>query len=122
MDPNATLAEVRAILNRGRFEDLTPTDSHHLVELVEALDTWLAGGGFLPTAWLTPGRWGANAEIDERLWWVRPVELAIRYGGDADKLLDALQPEHLNDRQFDLVMAAKAICEAWTAVMTTPEE
>jgi hypothetical protein len=122
MDVNATLAEVRAILSRGRFEDLTPTDSHRLVELAEALDTWLAGGGFMPARWLTISRLPANVEHDARWWLVRPSELAARYGFDADKLRDDINPEDLNDRQFDLVMAAVRLCEERMSGTTVPEE
>jgi hypothetical protein len=109
LDPNATLEEIRSLIRRGRFQDLAPTDSHHLVELIEALDTWLAGGGFLPARWLS---W----------WWVRPSELAARYGFDADKLRDNVNPEDLNDRQFDLVMAALRLCDERTGQMTVPGE
>ena len=122
MDINATLAEVRAILKRGRFEDLTPPDSHRLVELVEALDTWLAGGGFLPGRWLAAPRLPASAERDERWWWVRPTELAARYGFDADQLRDDINPEDLNDQQFDLVMAAIRLCEERMSGARVPEE
>ncbi|TMC07896.1 MAG: hypothetical protein E6J41_15275 [Chloroflexi bacterium] len=103
MDPNAALVEIRRLLARGRFEDLAPTDSHRLVELVEGLDGWIAGGGFLPALWLTGRSGPANVEQDQRWWWVTPVELAIRYGGDTDRLLDTLNPEDegaRGDHQF----------------------
>ena len=59
---------------------------------------------------------------DERWWWVRPTELAARYGFDADQLRDDINPEDLNDRQFDLVMAAIRLCEERTGQVTVPEE
>lgn len=52
MDPNATLAGIRAILEseetdlRMRIELWTD-----LAELVHDLDNWLSSGGFLPTEW-----------------------------------------------------------------------
>lgn len=50
MDPDATLREMRELV--GTFnEDPECFDPHRLVELVEALDEWLVGGGFLPSAW-----------------------------------------------------------------------
>lgn len=59
----------------------------------------------------------------ERPWWqVRPDELAWRYGCDADRLRDAINPDDLSDWQFDLVMEALAICADRTATMTIPEE
>lgn len=60
MDPNANLAEQRRIQERLRererdgSEDYTDDDVddwQRLAELTEALDDWIAGGGFLPTAW-----------------------------------------------------------------------
>lgn len=61
MDPNANLEEMRqlaaAILamtveQAGETEtaDLH-ADAVRLSELVEALDGWISGGGFLPKAW-----------------------------------------------------------------------
>ena len=54
MDPNANLEEQRRI--RQRFE-LVPEHERlalleRLLDLSEALDEWLQGGGFLPRAWL----------------------------------------------------------------------
>lgn len=53
MDPNVTLGRIREILEAyDREEDEV---SHHLgnelVDLVEGLDHWLSGGGFLPAPW-----------------------------------------------------------------------
>ena len=56
-------------------------------------------------------------------WWqVRPSELAWRYGCDADRLRDDINPEDLSEWQFDLVMAAIAFAEEHMARMRTPEE
>jgi hypothetical protein len=52
MDPNANLEELRTlvalILSEDEHEE---SDALRLAELVEALDGWIAGGGFLPAAW-----------------------------------------------------------------------
>lgn len=121
VDPNVALTEVRRLLARGRFEDLTPTDSHRLVDLVEGLDGWLAAGGFLPERWrerrVPPGTTGT----DQSWWQVRPNELAWRYGCDADRLRDDINPEDLSEWQFDLVMAALAVCRERTARMRIPK-
>jgi CBS domain-containing protein len=78
VDPNATLAEVRAILSHGRFEDLVPTDSHRLVELIEGLDGWLTGGGFLgycQELWI--GRWWPRGVLrSSRSIWMRSPKVA----------------------------------------------
>jgi hypothetical protein len=56
-------------------------------------------------------------------WWqVRPSELAWRYGCDADRLRDDINPEDLSEWQFDLVMAAIAFAEERMARMRIPEE
>jgi len=65
MDPNANLREQRelveqinTLLNAAHGKRLTGTQeqdiilhSARLAELVEALDQWIAGGGFLPDSW-----------------------------------------------------------------------
>jgi hypothetical protein len=60
MDPDANLREQREIARRllDKFmasdEDATAFDEGDVVrlaELVEALDRWISGGGFLPAAW-----------------------------------------------------------------------
>lgn len=59
MDPNANLVEQRLILKRievtssEEWPDQTELAgmAMRLAELVEALDGWLSGGGFLPAAW-----------------------------------------------------------------------
>ncbi len=50
MDPNANLAEQRRIVAQILDGD-SSADWSRLAELVEALDQWIAGGGFLPAAW-----------------------------------------------------------------------
>lgn len=54
MDPNATLAEMRGIVEQWNTN--APGDeAYHLLSLltdhVEALDKWLSSGGFLPSVW-----------------------------------------------------------------------
>jgi len=58
MDPNATLAEIRALLSKVTESlDADPTGGYlhvsvaQLVDRVTALDSWIRSGGFLPTAW-----------------------------------------------------------------------
>jgi hypothetical protein len=51
MDPNANLEEQRQIAGRFEKAQAVPGDGERLAELVDALDDWLCGGGFLPTAW-----------------------------------------------------------------------
>lgn len=49
MDPNAALDELRRLLadrDDGKLE--------RIAELFEALDGWIAGGGFLPRDWQRP--------------------------------------------------------------------
>ncbi len=61
MDPNANLKEqlqLARILLTGNYRlckgvpaKYIEEDALRLAELVEALDAWLSGGGFLPAAW-----------------------------------------------------------------------
>jgi len=52
MDPNANLAEIRHLVESMREEhEVDALDAARLVELIEALDNWIVGGGFLPEAW-----------------------------------------------------------------------
>lgn len=63
MDPNEALAELRRLMRevRGAIMELPvdadalteriATDAAALADQAEALDVWLRGGGFLPTAW-----------------------------------------------------------------------
>lgn len=48
MDPNATLAELRALVMDGGAEF---EDPQRAAELFNALDEWITRGGFLPAAW-----------------------------------------------------------------------
>ena len=48
MDPNAALAEIRAILTNFSFG---MNEALRLAELVDGLDDWLSHGGFLPDDW-----------------------------------------------------------------------
>jgi hypothetical protein len=51
MDPDAALEELRRITRRASEGEADPGDFDRLCELVEALDGWISGGGFLPEAW-----------------------------------------------------------------------
>lgn len=52
MDPNANLAEQRAIIARWYKKPcVSKADADRLAELVEALDGWLSSGGALPRTW-----------------------------------------------------------------------
>jgi hypothetical protein len=53
MDPNATLAEIRALV-AAIHSEATPERCGDLAELVEALDNWLSKGGFAPDDWKPP--------------------------------------------------------------------
>lgn len=59
MDPNANLAESRAIATRildgGLSDEQTQEEAARLAELVQALDEWISRGGFFPDAWQTKG-------------------------------------------------------------------
>lgn len=51
MDPNVTLERIRNILSTP-YQDSDGDDLFsELCDLIEALDTWLSAGGFLPIAW-----------------------------------------------------------------------
>lgn len=60
MDPNANLEEQRQLRKKivrgleGKSAKVLPADVARLVELVEALDGWIASGGFLPRDWQAP--------------------------------------------------------------------
>src|SRR6185436_2617136 len=60
MDPNATLAEIRALIERwqaaGSRGPWTEAEADQLIEKVADLDKWLTRGGFLPDPWATPDR------------------------------------------------------------------
>lgn len=58
MDPDANLAEQRAIFarirapgNEGGYQG-AHADVWRLAELAQALDEWIVGGGFLPRGWV----------------------------------------------------------------------
>lgn len=60
MDPNETLRQIRLTMKQMQVEDgavgshrLFHQHARDLVELVEALDGWIANGGFLPDDWGT---------------------------------------------------------------------
>lgn len=51
MDPDATLRRVREIIANMEAHDTTTEELCELAQLVDALDQWLSGGGFLPVNW-----------------------------------------------------------------------
>jgi hypothetical protein len=60
MDPNTTLAELRALVRRlNELDQTTDTlseNEHNFLDLFPSLDHWLTNGGFPPDAWTTsPG-------------------------------------------------------------------
>ena len=56
MDPNETYRDlIRAWSEFQQYRERAHTDAFYAAErmadAVEALDTWIRGGGFLPSAW-----------------------------------------------------------------------
>jgi hypothetical protein len=57
MDPDATLQEIRRIIQLNNTAGQPDSDGidgdeiGRLFEYVEALDNWITGGGFIPTDW-----------------------------------------------------------------------
>ena len=54
MDPDANLAELcelARIIIEADEDEVDAADARRLAELVEALDGWITGGGFLPARW-----------------------------------------------------------------------
>ena len=56
MDPDETLKRIRALAARiiavaDKDDEDMSSEGLELAELVQALDTWIASGGFLPRAW-----------------------------------------------------------------------
>jgi len=49
MDPTACLREIRALIRE--FQAGESIEIGRFVDLVESLDRWITGGGFLPRAW-----------------------------------------------------------------------
>jgi len=47
MDPDATLAEIRALIKAAPLDECWD----RLAELIESLDEWISRGGFLPSDW-----------------------------------------------------------------------
>jgi hypothetical protein len=67
MDPTETLRELRARIFYAKahdddgleFPDIDPEENlQRIVELFQALDTWLSRSGFLPAQWTTNRRIG----------------------------------------------------------------
>lgn len=65
MDPNATLAEFRALVaiwqaagSRGPWSEEA---ADRVIELAADLDRWMSKGGFPPDAWALPARSGRRA-------------------------------------------------------------
>lgn len=53
MDPNATLLELRKLVDDAEtcMDSEAPVVMDELVEHIKALDEWLSMGGFPPQAW-----------------------------------------------------------------------
>lgn len=52
MDPDENLMEIRTLVAKAHKDGrLSGPDSLRLADLVDALDGWLTGGGFLPKEW-----------------------------------------------------------------------
>lgn len=54
MDPNACLNEIRYLIDKmlnEKDDEIDSGDAVELAERVEALDGWIANGGFLPDRW-----------------------------------------------------------------------
>jgi hypothetical protein len=59
MDPDATLREIRAAIQRGNEAETTENATaayEHVAELFTALDEWMSRGGFAPWAWQNGAR------------------------------------------------------------------
>jgi hypothetical protein len=60
MDPEQTLADLRAAISRlraaadGDSNDDEIQAGHDVAEAASALDDWLSAGGFLPSDWQGP--------------------------------------------------------------------
>ena len=53
MDPNATLAEIRQLVQAVADGDTTNEDALALAAKFDELDEWLSTGGFIPKSWDT---------------------------------------------------------------------
>lgn len=51
MDPDATLQEIRILANKYKTGRADDHEVDRLVDLMDALDAWIEGGGFLPRDW-----------------------------------------------------------------------
>lgn len=49
MDPNEALRQIRAAIDDWNEYEICDVES--LITLVEGLDNWISGGGFLPNDW-----------------------------------------------------------------------
>jgi hypothetical protein len=83
MDPEANLKDQRRLAERILNGDGSESDAYRLAELVEALDEWIAKGGFLPARWKrqraehrsrrshrAQGRHGDSSETARRRRWL----------------------------------------------------
>ena len=63
MDPDSTLAAIRQIADvcESQQRPLDDNESATLAGLINALDTWITRGGYLPTAWNHPTEKGHTA-------------------------------------------------------------
>lgn len=51
MDPDVTLAELKALVAQHDIKPLRRDDVDRFCALFEGLNAWLANGGFLPRTW-----------------------------------------------------------------------
>lgn len=64
MDPDACLADILHTINTRKDDDLDWLGDYDLLcERIEALDKWIAGGGFLPKRWKTINCCKAHKEV-----------------------------------------------------------
>jgi hypothetical protein len=57
MDPDQTLAEIRVLADKVLNQGCHPDNSISMALQIQALDTWISSGGFLPEPWSGPRAW-----------------------------------------------------------------
>jgi len=103
VDPDAALAEAREIIRELKAETATPEDLDRLAELTDAIDQWLAAGGFLPHRWATAG--GLSQGMRYFITWT---------GEDEDVEIVATGTR---DDLHDLITEMQAGQQCWSANM-----
>ena len=100
MDPDAALAELRQL---AREHENDPTPSGIFAEYVQALDEWLAKGGFLPHRWTAAG--GLTQGMRYFVTWT-----------DEDDAMEIVATGTREDLH-DLIAAMKAGEQCWSALV-----